>query len=402
MRVTENMRFNATVNNFFKTQSQYNDVMEKLSSQKKVNRASDDPIAATKIIEIQQGKAANAQYSTNMDSCSAWISSTESNLSSAYDLLVNANEIAMGQATGTANASTRKIAAKNVEALIDEMGNLANAKLGDRYLFSGSRDNVAPFSTVYMNAAIKPAGAASNNVFQGTVTSSGAYTGTANKTYAVKITKDGLLGAATYKFSTDGGRTWNADNPDLTIPAGGNISLGDGVTLTFDDAGGTNALGNGDIFTVNAVAGGYYRGNNEAQSLAVSRGTSIDYNITGAEAFTAAGSNGIDIFKTLNDLKSALENNDSQAISDQLTNLDSAQKQITLNQSLCGTKANHIEVARNNLTELDTQLTSMLSTAQDADLAELATKLSMKELALKTSYAMAAKIGTTTILDFVK
>jgi flagellar hook-associated protein 3 FlgL len=402
MRVTENMRFNATVNNFFKTQSQYNDIMEKIASQKKVNRTSDDPIAATKIIELGQTKAANGQYRANIDHCEAWIASTESNLSGAYDLLVSAKEIAMGQATGTANATTRNIAAKNVQALIDEMGSLANAKLGDRYLFSGSRDNVAPFSTTSMVAEIKAAGAAANNAFKGTVTSAGVYTGTVNKTYALKITNDGVLGAATYKFSADGGRTWNKDNPDLTMPAGGSITLGDGVTLTFNDAGGTKPFGDGDIFYVNAVAGGYYQGNDEAQSLTIGRGTSIDYNITGAEAFTAAGGNSVDIFKTLHDLKDALESNDAAGISGQLSKLEDARKQITLSQSLCGTKANHIEVAKSNLTELDEKLSSMLSTVQDADLAELATKLSMKELALKTSYAMAAKIGTTTILDFIR
>jgi flagellin-like hook-associated protein FlgL len=146
MRVTENMRFNTTVNNLFNTQSQYNDVIEKLVSQKRVNRASDDPIAATKIIEIRQSMAANEQYQTNMNNCESWILSTESKLSSAYDLLIKANELALGQATGTANATTRKITAENIQGLIDEMTSLANSMSGDRYLsFPDRRNGSAPF-----------------------------------------------------------------------------------------------------------------------------------------------------------------------------------------------------------------------------------------------------------------
>mgnify|MGYP001271575500 CR=1 FL=1 len=128
MRITDNMRFNTTVNSLFSTQSQYNDLLEKIASQKKVNRASDDPVAATKIIDIRQAKAANEQYRRNMESSDSWISATESNLSSAYDLLVNAQEIAVGQATATSNATTRQIAAQQVQSLIDEMSSLGNAK----------------------------------------------------------------------------------------------------------------------------------------------------------------------------------------------------------------------------------------------------------------------------------
>jgi len=399
MRVTENIRFNTMANNLFNAQTQYLDVMEKTASQKKVNRASDDPIAATKIIEIRQGLAANEQYKTNMNNADAWISATESKLSGAYDLLVNAQEIALGQATATANATTRTIAAQNVQALIDEMASLANAKLGDRYLFSGSLNSTEPFSTTPLGTQIGVAASAGDSTFQGTVTSSGTYTGATNKSYAVKITAGGALAAATYQFSADGGRTWNGT--DLSL-AGGSVTLGDGVVLTFDDLAGTSSFGQNDVFHVQAIAGGYYRGNDDAQSLSINRGAALTYNITGAEAFTATGGGSSDVFAALNALKDALNSNDIKGISDQVENLKNAQNQITLNQSLCGAKANHVEVARSNLTELEEKMTSLLSEVQDADMIELATKLSMKELALQASYAIAAKIGDTTILNFLK
>ena len=399
MRITDNMRFNTIVNNLFNTQFQYNDLMEKIATQKKVNRASDDPIAAMKIIDIRQGIAANGQYRKNIADSDAWISMSESKLSGANDLLVRAREIAMGQATATANAASRRVASQEVELLIDEMTSLANAKLGDRYLFSGSKNGAAPFSTTPGTARIEAAEKAGNNVFEGTAVSSGTYSGTTNKTYAVKITQEGFLAAATAQISTDGGRTWNG--VDLPL-AGGVINLGDGVVLTFDDAVGTKAFGVNDIFVVNATAGGYYQGNNDQLSLTVNRGMNMTYNITGAEAFTATGEAGVDIFETLNDLKDALSSNDVQGISGQLGNLMNAQEQVVLNQSLCGTKASHIEIAKNNLDELDEKLTSLLSVAQDADLADLIIKLSMKEITLQASYALAAKIRDTTILNFLK
>lgn len=399
MRVTQHMQFYSAISNLYSSQTQYNSLMEKLATMKKVNRASDDPIAATKIIDIRQSMAAIEQYGKNMDNCNAWISMTETKLSSAQDLLVQAQEIAVGQATATATAETRQIASHTIQSIIDEMSGLANAKLGDRYLFSGSRNDVAPFSNTVMAATIEPAQAVAGNTFQGTVLSSGVYTGTVNKSHVLKITNGGTLAAATYQYSTDGGKTWNGS--DLSL-AGGSVNFGEGVVLTFDDLGGTKAFAANDVFYVNAIAGGYYSGNSEALSVAIDRGTSIAYNVSGAEAFTASGSSGIDIFETLNTLKQALVGNDAQGVSGQIDNLTKAQTQITLSQSLCGTKANHIEMVKNNSADFNIKLTSLLSDAQDADLAELATRLSMKETALQASYAMAAKIGNTTILDFIK
>jgi flagellar hook-associated protein 3 FlgL len=495
MRITDKMRFNTNVSNLFNIQSQYNDMMEKIATQKKVNRASDDPIAAAKIVDIRQGIAANEQYRKNIADSDNWVSITESTLSSAYKLLTKARGIALGEAEGTANAESRKIAAQNIQSFIDEMASLANEKIGDRYLFSGSKNSATPFSTTPGEARIEAAEPAGNNVFSGAALSLTAYSGPA-KTVTVKITNGGSLDTATAQISTDGGATWNgtdlpmagseidlgdgislelgtgnfvADDtfvvvattgnvvvtPDIgntstgtaaasvaysgaanktyavkitgnrdplgmtipgvstaqisadggrtweltTISAGGDINLGGNVKLTIGNAS-TETFGENDIFVVNATAGGYYRGNNDQLSMTINRGTSIAYNITGAGAFTAS-EGGVDVFRTLNDLRNALENNDTDGISGQLENLKNAQEQVLLNQSLCGTKANHLEMAKNSLTHLDEKLTSLLSAAQDADLAELATRLSMQEIALQASYAMAAKISDTTILKFL-
>ena len=304
-----------------------------MRSQKKVNRASDDPLAATKIVTIRQSRVAIEQYTKNIDSCQTWLSATESTLSGAFDLLDTVDGIAVG-AVG-ADASTRQIAADNIQAIIDSMRSLANTKWGDRYLFSGSREGVEPFAADPSPATIDAVQAAEGNTFAGDVVSSGTYTGGTNNTYAMKITAAGAFGVAKYQISTDGGRTWGAETPT----GAGVIDLGDGVSLTFDDYGGTKAFGKNDIFYVNADAPGYYKGDDENLSATINRDTIFQYSISGAEAFTEAG--GVDVFKTLNALKDAMINDDSDEISAQRSNIESAKEQILLCQSLCGMKANH-------------------------------------------------------------
>jgi flagellar hook-associated protein 3 FlgL len=393
MRITENMRFNAMVGNLFSSLTVNNDLTEKIASQKKVNRASDDPLAATKIVTIRQSRLAIEQYTKNIDSCGTWLSATESTLSGVSDLLDTVNGIAVG-AMG-ADASTRQIAAEHIQAIIDSMRSLANTKWGDRYLFSGSREGVEPFAAGPSPAAIGPVQEAEGNTFAGDVESSGIYTDGANNTYAMKITTAGAFGVATYQISTDGGRTWGAE----TLTGAGVIDLGDGVSLTFDDHGGTEAFGKNDIFYVNADAPGFYKGDDQNLSVTINRHTTFQYSISGAEAFTEAG--GVDVFKTLNALKEALINDDSDEISAQCSSIESAKKQILLCQSLCGVKASHLDMAKKNLAYFDEALNSLLSETQDANITELGTKLLMSETALKASYAMAAKIGESSILNYL-
>jgi flagellin-like hook-associated protein FlgL len=526
MRITDSMRFSTMVSNLNNSLSGYSEISEQIATQQKVNRASDDPAAATRILDIQRGKAAIEQYKQNMTMSSSWIKATETTLSSAYEMLKTATGIALGSMG--ADTTTREYAAANVQDIIDSMRSLANSKWGDRYLFSGTRQDTAPFTDAPTVATIDPPQAAGSNTFDGTVVSSGAYTGDTNKTYTVKITSDGVLGAATYKFSTDGGRTWNTDVPDLTTPAigppdNGTIDLGDGVTLTFDDALGTKPFGENDVFYVNATAAGYYQGNDESLSLAINRVTVDEYSLTGAEVFTAAGAGGVDIFRTLQALKDALASdavanttsgtavtaatllkdvdgytdysitdtvllegtdtdgnavsddtlaitdtttvgdlldkiellfgdvtasissdgklkvvdstsgasllavqigvrnadasrdatlqfNDGQTfildqqkvLSDRVADLEKAQKQILLNQAECGTRTAHLEIVKSNVTAFDESLSSLLSETLDANVTELAMMLSMKEIALKSSYSIAAKLESTSILDFLQ
>ncbi len=83
MRITDSMRYNTMVNNLNNAQSDYSELSEQIATQKKVNRASDDPTAATRILDIQRSKAAIEQYKQNMQISTSWISATETTLSSA-------------------------------------------------------------------------------------------------------------------------------------------------------------------------------------------------------------------------------------------------------------------------------------------------------------------------------
>jgi len=401
MRISEGMKFNTLIGNLFKVQDEYNDLMNKMASQKNINKPSDDPLGMSRVMRYKESQATVGNYTSNIESATAWINITESKLNGVNDLLVKAREIAVAQSTGTATAQTRQYAAVSVEQIMEEMQTLANSRYGDRYLFGGTIMDGAPFSGTASAATIDTAVAADNNGgFDGTVVSGGAYTGTENTTYVIKIVSDDeVLADTQYQFSADGGKTWGAVRDDLAdgIP----VTLGDRVEFTFTEGTAAN-LAEDDVFYVQATAPGYYNGNGEELAVEIGKDITFNYSIPGESIFTDMGDGEVDIFETLADLKTALEANDADGIAAQLDNLEAASEQVNKNIAKCGTRINRLEIAESNLTDLDLKLTELISTTEDVDVAELVTKFSMQETVLQATYSMASSISNITILDFLR
>jgi len=163
-------------------------------------------------------------------------------------------------------------------------GNSAASLLGfdaddDSGVVTYTSDN-AVYKSI-LRVGIGTVAAADGNTFDGDVTSIGTYTGSENKTYVVKIVTGGALDVAEYQFSSDGGKTWNDDDP-LLQDLSRTITLGDGISLDF--AAGTADLATDDIFYVQALAPGYYNGNGEEMSINIGEGESFTYSISGEAA----------------------------------------------------------------------------------------------------------------------
>jgi flagellar hook-associated protein 3 FlgL len=385
------------MDNLFTVQDRYNALMDKMSSQKNINKPSDDPLGMSRVLRYRESQSAVAGYTKNADSATAWLTISESKLTSVNDLLVRAKEIALAQSSGTATTATRQQAAVEIEQLCDEMRSLANAKYGDRYLFGGTNMDEDPFSASAGLASTGTVEAAPDNTFDGTIACSGAYTGDVNKTYVVKIVSAGPFGVATCRISADGGKTWGAVD---TVAADGTITLDDGIEMTF--GAGTADLATDDSFSVNAYTGGYYRGNGDELVVEIGKNITFSYSIPGQSVFTDQGAGEVDLFEAMENLKTALHNNAPTDIAAQIDHLDEGALQVTKHIAQCGTRINRLEIAQSNLSDLDYKLTELISKTEDVDIADITTKFAMQEIVLKASYAMASRIGNISILDFLR
>ncbi|MFP4381817.1 MAG: flagellar filament capping protein FliD [Candidatus Sumerlaeia bacterium] len=101
----------------------------------------------------------------------------------------------------------------------------------------------------YNSKSIEAATAAISNTFDGTVTSSGSYTGSGTTNLVAKIISGGGVGTAQFVVSADGGLTFDNDTVYTTSTAAQEVG-GEGIELAF--GAGTTDFAMGDTFRVDA------------------------------------------------------------------------------------------------------------------------------------------------------
>jgi flagellar hook-associated protein 3 FlgL len=144
---------------------------------------------------------------------------------------------------------------------------------------------------------------------------------------------------------------------------------------------------------------GTYNGDtNNIERIVAPGGMSISINLNGEEVFKT----GEDIFDTFQDLIDGLNNNDTQAISDQLDRLNTSLNQVLQYRGEVGSKMNEMQAVQTQLTDMETNVTNLLSDIEDADITKAVMDLTTAQNIYQASLAAATMLFQTTLVDFLK
>ncbi|OGW14864.1 MAG: flagellar hook-associated protein 3 [Nitrospinae bacterium RIFCSPLOWO2_12_FULL_45_22] len=147
MRITSRILINNFIQGFTKNQTQIAKIQESIASGKRINRPSDDPVGITQVLSYKRTLESLGQYKRNIDQGKNWLNITSTALTNLKNLVVRANEIAIAQASSTADDFSRDVAAQEIQVIFDQVAQLANTKLDNRYIFGGYKTNTAPFDS---------------------------------------------------------------------------------------------------------------------------------------------------------------------------------------------------------------------------------------------------------------
>jgi len=129
---------------------------------------------------------------------------------------------------------------------------------------------------------------------------------------------------------------------------------------------------------------------------------SIRVDITGTEAFGDAAT-GDDLFSLVQGIADKLNTSpvDTDALSADLAELQTAQDRLSTAQSTIGARAARVEDAKALTTDRDLTLTAQLSAIEDVDIARATLELSAQQVGYQAALAVASKVLQPTLLDFL-
>lgn len=145
MRVTNSMMMNTFKRNLSNNMRGMDKLQEQLSSNRRINRPSDDPVGITHSLRYRSNLVENDQYQKNVSDALSWMESTDGALNEAGNALQRARELAVKGANSPNDSEALKAIAMEVSQIREHLEAVANTEYAGRYIFSGTNTNTEAY-----------------------------------------------------------------------------------------------------------------------------------------------------------------------------------------------------------------------------------------------------------------
>ncbi len=380
---------------------------ERVASRKLINRPSDDPIAMGKVLDYRRKLSSIDQYARNITPAKTRVEIAMINLEEVHGFIDKAKTLAVNQSSQD-NALGREAAALEVTNICDRIRDMANTRLGGKYIFAGHETDTQPFTECAAITCGEEAVLDSNDYF---TLGSGYYvwydkTGSdtgpdpAPGGIAIKVDVSGISEAADVASATMTAINTIAGGVfDATVP----LDNLDKVEIEFDAGSYPDIVDVNTGFTTHDTK---YVGDSGEVNIIVGEGRQIRINAHGDEVFTGSGvTDGVDIFTVLKDLKDALEDPvyDPTTIGNQIGELTKGITQVEKVISKQATTFKRLEQTEGHWGNLKQNFEKVLSATEDADMAQAVVELMAQQNAYEMALSSAARVlQQKNLLDFLR
>lgn len=404
MRISSLQVYNIANNSMARANEELMHTQEQISTGKRVITPADDPVATSKILQLDSEIKRIDQYQQNVDIAQNGLDLQEATLNNVLDVLQRVQELSV-QAGNTSvyTQSEYTAIAAELDSRLDELYSLMNSKnpAGD-YMFAGFKGDTEPFQG---NARV---GFSYHGDLGQQLVRVADNTNVAVSDSGKAIFMD--IPAATNTVTTFAAEG-NKSNPPLEVSPARVVDqeaydefFPQDMVITFD----TNTE-----FTVKSKQTGEVI----ASGVPYHTGEEIEFNgvkftLSGAPAIgdkvVLEASTRQDLLTTFANFAGALRSVEdtpeskqemAKVVADTLKNLDNAQTRILQKVTEMGARQNTLDTTREF--HLDTELVSQetLSQLRDVDFAEASTRLTMQSMILQAAQASFLKISGLTLFS---
>ncbi|KPW20671.1 Flagellar hook-associated protein FlgL [Pseudomonas cannabina pv. alisalensis] len=147
MRISTTQFYEATNTNYQRNYANLNKTSEEVSSGIKLNTASDDPVGASRVLQLAQQNSMLTQYAANIGTINTNVVSTETALTSIIDTMQSAREEIISASNGVNTDSERLTKAESLKQYQGQLLALMNSKdANGQYILAGSKSSTPPYS----------------------------------------------------------------------------------------------------------------------------------------------------------------------------------------------------------------------------------------------------------------
>jgi flagellar hook-associated protein 3 FlgL len=399
MRVSTANSYDTTISTLARRQADLAAQQERLSTGKRVLRASDDPVAAS-MAEAAQNRLSRVQGDLRaMQASSSSLAQAESGLAESGDLIQKARDLILSAGNGAYGPTERKDIARQLSGLREQMLGVANRQdNAGRALYGGLGGSTTPFVDLY-----GPTGDAVQ--FQGQAGQQAA--GNTSLPQA-------LDGNAIWMQIPmgNGSFTVASNNPGLSVvpsavppPAAATAQRYD---ITFADVGGVIQYSVTNLDTGAPVAGPTDMPHPPPATIAFD-GVSFDVQNAASDGDRIQlRAEKTDIFQVMQDTVDALEPgaiNDAgrtQALGRALSQLDSGLDRVLLGRGLAGELLNRADSLESMLDSRAVAYETEKSLLEDLDLIKGISDFQNQQVGLEAALKSYAQIQRLSLFEFVR
>ncbi len=413
MRVTDLTKQTSVLRNIQNNGDHLQTLQETMSSGKRINRLSDDPVGATQALDYRTKLSFFDMLKRITQQTFTWLDRSEAELAHVGDLLNRVKTLVLAQANDSSDASSRKVTGQEIKDIFDSLVQAGNAKLGKVYIFSGSKTLTQP---LVQGDAVQPAHVKADNLdtdlkflvdveqFHGT------FEGFSQHPYLVRIVKEGEVGRAQFTVSDDGGKTWSAEKTLLPTVEVFNErgASSDKVELKLLDA--ADKLGQPKlypkglefIFEPNPPV--RYLGNDDRREIPTSEGILQPVNVTAKDIFFSepGAPHSVAIFDMLESIRRAMDDNDGVVIEQRLQDLDNSAEQVLNKRAAIGAARKELEDQLDKVRNREFDNTKQLSELEDLNFPAAVMETNLADVRNKASLDTGARMIQPSLLSFLR
>lgn len=145
-RITQENMSRTTLSNINLNLKRMQEIQEKLSTGKQINRPSDNPSGARKVLGLKTEVLKFQQFSENTEVAKERMNYAFNSLENIQEILSKIKELGIQASNDTVGQSERKIIASELNELLESVLQFTNTENDGRYIFAGTKTSTMPFS----------------------------------------------------------------------------------------------------------------------------------------------------------------------------------------------------------------------------------------------------------------